>query len=187
MVLKFTDPVLLARRLNGDVASTAANQLACELQQLGSEHGVPYVKIMGEQIVCATGLESALESGGADDGAGVEHTGAAAYQLAELSLEVQARCTQICTQAGHHLDFCIGADMGPVMGAAVGGEHTVYNLWGDAVNGATALTTTGTPGCVQVSETMYESLQDHYLFKLRGSYYAAEVGETSTYVLTGKL
>jgi adenylate cyclase len=45
----------------------------------------------------------------------------------------------------------------------------------------------GLPGGIQVSETTYRRLRAHYLFKLRGRYYLPNIGEISTYLLTGRI
>jgi hypothetical protein len=45
----------------------------------------------------------------------------------------------------------------------------------------------GIPGGIQVSETTYRRLRARYLFKLRGHYYLPNIGETSTYLLTGRI
>jgi len=38
-----------------------------------------------------------------------------------------------------------------------------------------------------VSETTYRRLRANYLFHARGSYYLPNIGETSTYLLTGRI
>jgi hypothetical protein len=42
-------------------------------------------------------------------------------------------------------------------------------------------------GGIQVSQTTYRRLRADYLFQMRGSYYLPGIGETSTYLLTGRI
>jgi len=45
----------------------------------------------------------------------------------------------------------------------------------------------GIPGGIQVSQTTYQRLRANYLFQVRGRYYLPNIGETSTYLLTGRI
>jgi adenylate cyclase len=46
---------------------------------------------------------------------------------------------------------------------------------------------TGMAGGIQVTESTYRRLRDRYLFKVRGTYYLRDVGELSTYLITGRI
>jgi class 3 adenylate cyclase len=44
----------------------------------------------------------------------------------------------------------------------------------------------GIPGCIQVTQSTYEYLQDNYQFEARGVIQVKGKGEMTTYFLTGK-
>ena len=46
---------------------------------------------------------------------------------------------------------------------------------------------TGVGGAVQTTEATYQRLREHYLFRPRGHYFIQGLGETSTFLLTGRL
>jgi class 3 adenylate cyclase len=69
----------------------------------------------------------------------------------------------------------------------VGREHQTYNLWGEAVRTAGMMAESGSIGEIHVSESTYQRLQTRYLFRLRGHYFLPNVGELTTYILTGHL
>jgi hypothetical protein len=46
---------------------------------------------------------------------------------------------------------------------------------------------TGMAGSIQVTESTYRRLRDSYLFTVRDTYYLRDVGELSTYMVTGQL
>ena len=73
------------------------------------------------------------------------------------------------------------------MGCAVGREQKAYNIWGESVRFASKMADSGIPGGIQVSHTTYQRLRSDYLFKVRGRYYLANFGDTTTYLLTGRI
>jgi class 3 adenylate cyclase len=73
------------------------------------------------------------------------------------------------------------------MGSSVGRKEKTYNIWGESVRFASKMADSGIPGGIQVSETTYRRLRTNYLFNARGHYYLPSIGETSTYLLTGRI
>ena len=45
----------------------------------------------------------------------------------------------------------------------------------------------GVTGGIHVSETAYRGLRKSYLFRARGRYFVPNIGEISTYILTGRI
>ena len=164
----------VAERLDGEKPMTAVESLIHRLEKSASASGVEYMKFLSDQLVCAVGFH--------DDGA-IDHP----RVIAELALGIQDACLNIFKGSNSRLDFRIGIDTGAVIGSIVGGEHKTYNLWGDAVRMAGKMAESGTKGEIHASESAYRRLQSGYLFKLRGHYYLPNVGELSTYILTGHL
>ena len=62
----------------------------------------------------------------------------------------------------------IGIASGPVVAVVIGRRRFSYDLWGDTVNTASRMQTTGVPGCIQVTERTRDLLGDRYLFQERG-------------------
>ena len=139
------------------------------LQQIASDHGIVYLKILNDQIVAAEGfLGDARRQ---------------AIAILESALAVQDHCAQA---PGQSVDFTIGVDTGTVIGSPVGFGSFPYNVWGDALRVASAMATSAPPGAIQVTESTYRHVADRYVFR-RGAFYLERVGELSTYVLKGRL
>jgi adenylate cyclase len=172
-LIRFTDPVSLAERTADSDSMTAAGYLVEHLEDLAASRGIEYVRIMGDEIVCAAGMDDRTQ----------DHP----HLMAELALGVQDRCSGLFAELNTPMEFRIGIDTGAVLGSPVGKAQRSYNIWGEAVRFASMMAKTGIPGAIQISETTYRRLRSGYLFQARGRFYLPNIGETSTYILTGRI
>ena len=172
-LLRFTDPASLAERIADSESITAVDHLVGHLEDLAASRGIEYIRIMGDEIICAAGM---------DDNA-KDHS----HLMADLALGVQDRCSDLFAELNTPMEFRIGIDTGAVMGSPVGRTQKSYNIWGEAVRFASMMAKSGIPGAIQVSETTYRRLRSSYLFQARGRFYLPSIGETSTYILTGRI
>jgi class 3 adenylate cyclase len=83
--------------------------------------------------------------------------------------------------------FRIGIDRGAVIGSPLGRHQRSYNIWGEAVGAAIKMADMGVTGGIHVSEAAYHRLQESFVFKVRGKFYLKNIGEISTYMLTGRI
>jgi adenylate cyclase len=104
-----------------------------------------------------------------------------------LALSLQDKCSQLFADLDKPMEYKIGIDLGGIMGSPVGRRRKSYNIWGEAVIAASMMADQSVTGGIQVSETTYRHLQRNYLFKVRGRYFLPNIGEISTYLLTGRL
>ena len=173
LVIQFIDSLALAEQVGKEHSMTVIHRLVQELEEHADNSGIEYMKLMGDQFVCAVGF---------GNDSNIDHT----RIIADLALNVQDTCLHIHENSSNTLDFRIGIDTGAVIGSMVGKEH-MYNLWGNAVTTGTMMAETGTIGEIHLSESTYRRLQSQYLFKARGQFYLPKVGELSTYMLTGRV
>jgi class 3 adenylate cyclase len=172
VVIRFTNPLTLAASVDGSGGS-ALDNLVYELESLASDEDAEYLKMLGNEIVCAAGFSGESRQG--------------AQAMAGFAVGALDYCARLFTGLERPLEFRIGLDSGPVIGSAVGRDRSVFNLWGEAVLTASRMAETGVAGHVQATESAYLRLRDEFLFRLRGSYYLEGFGELTTYFLTGRL
>jgi class 3 adenylate cyclase len=79
----------------------------------------------------------------------------------------------------------IGFHVGPVIGGVIGRERPTYDYWGDTLNIASRLETTGEPGCVHCSEAVYWRLRGGWMFEARGLVELKGYTKAETYHLKG--
>ena len=174
LALRFTDPFALAEYVGGgDNATTALDHLICHFEDLLEARRIDYWKILSDQIVCAAGMQ--------------DNSNHPVHVIAELALSFQDTCSHLFADLDKPMEFKIGIDTGGVIGSPVGRRRKSYNIWGEAVSTALMMADNAVTGGIQVSETTYRRLRQNYLFRVRGRYYLQNIGEISTYLLTGRI
>ncbi|MCB1739703.1 MAG: hypothetical protein KDK91_04985 [Gammaproteobacteria bacterium] len=157
-----------------DASRSMLDVLVRELQTRADQLRIGYVKLLGTSIVCASGFDKA------------EEPAAGAAAIAELALQIDEHCTRALTAAEHALCFRIGLDTGPALGAGLGAQDWIYNLFGAVVDGAASMATSAPSGSIQVSESCHAALRNTFLLSQRGRYYVGDEGEMATYLLLGR-
>jgi len=91
------------------------------------------------------------------------------------------------TEGQHRtLGLRVGINCGPVVAGVVGTKRFLYDLWGDAVNLASRMESTGVPGKVQTPTRVAEMMKDDFSFEKRGMVQVKGKGEMETFFLTGR-
>jgi adenylate cyclase len=80
----------------------------------------------------------------------------------------------------------IGIASGPLVAGVVGRRKFFYDVWGDAVNLASRMESTGMPGRIQVSEDVFARLKEEFDFEPRGAGEVKGKGVISTWFLLGR-
>ena len=75
----------------------------------------------------------------------------------------------------------IGINCGPVVAGVVGKTKFAYDIWGDTVNTAARMESAGEPGKINVSQAVYETVQDQFGFTSRGKIEAKNKGRIDMY------
>lgn len=70
----------------------------------------------------------------------------------------------------------IGVNTGPLMAGVVGEKKFVYDVWGDSVNLASRLESSGEKGKVNISESTYKEIKDFFVTHPRGQVLAKNKG-----------
>jgi adenylate cyclase len=106
--------------------------------------------------------------------------------IAGMALDVLASTSQFSRNDGKPFQLRLGIHTGPVVAGVIGTKKFAYDLWGDTVNIASRMESQGVPNTIQVTQDVYERLQNCYLFQPRGEITVKGKGNMMTYLLTGR-
>jgi class 3 adenylate cyclase len=173
MVLRFVDPLSLAKNIQEGHSRSAVDSLVCHFEEMAQAQHIDYWNIASDQIVCAAGLGEGS----------TDHS----RMIADIALNLQDHCTHLFADLDKRMAFRIGIDRGAVIGSSLGRLQRFYNIWGDAVGAAIKMADIGVSGGIHVSEAAYRRLRASFVFKVRGKFYLKDIGEISTYMLTGRI
>ncbi|HNM05776.1 MAG TPA: adenylate/guanylate cyclase domain-containing protein, partial [Leptospiraceae bacterium] len=75
----------------------------------------------------------------------------------------------------------LGIHTGPLVAGVIGEKKFAYDVWGDTVNTASRMESSGYPGRINISGTTYEYVKDFFDCEYRGRINAKNKGEVDMY------
>jgi len=75
----------------------------------------------------------------------------------------------------------LGIHTGPLVAGVIGREKFAYDVWGDTVNTASRLESSGIAGRINISEATYEQVKVFFVCEYRGKISAKHKGEMDMY------
>jgi class 3 adenylate cyclase len=79
----------------------------------------------------------------------------------------------------------IGIHTGPLVAGVVGKKKFAYDVWGDTVNTASRMESSGTPGKINISGSTYDLVKDFFECEYRGRVKAKNKGVVDMYYVNG--
>jgi class 3 adenylate cyclase len=149
------------------------DEIFSAFDRLAERHGLEKIKTIGDAYMIVAGLPEPR----------ADHVEA----MAEMALEMQAELGRLCEPLGLDLSIRVGMDSGPVIAGVIGRHKFIYDLWGDTVNTASRMESSGLPGRIQVTAATYERLRGRYRFEERGEIEVKGKGRLMAYLLVGRL
>ena len=99
---------------------------------------------------------------------------------------MEKRKQEKITRNEPYFEIRIGINTGPVVAGVVGKKKFAYDVWGDMVNVASRLESTGEPGKINVSRAVYQQIKHEYDCEYRGKLEVKNRGKIDMYFVTGK-
>ena len=141
-----------------------------------SKYGIEKIKTIGDSYMAAGGLPVS------------SHESAKNTVLAALEMQtfIEAHKTQRAAEQKPVFRMRAGIHTGSIAAGIVGVKKLHYDIWGDAVNTASRVESSGEAGRVNISEATYELIKNEPMFEFqcRGKVQAKGKGEMGMYFVS---
>lgn len=146
--------------------------------QIMINYGVEKIKTIGDAYMAAGGLPTPNETHAKD-------VLAAAFDMRDFIEKGKAKKIK---NGLPYFEIRIGVHTGPVVAGIVGVNKFSYDIWGDTVNTASRMESSGEEGKVNISRSSYELVKDlpAYSFEARGKINAKGKGELEMFFVERK-
>ncbi|MDX2077463.1 MAG: adenylate/guanylate cyclase domain-containing protein [bacterium] len=149
------------------------NAIFSTFDHLTQQYGLEKIKTVGDAYMVVGSLPDAIP----------DH----AHRIGKLALAMVRVMKTLSDHIGLALEIRVGIDSGHVVAGVIGTAKFSYDLWGDVVNTASRMESTGQRGKIQVTDRAYELLKEHFVLEKRGLVDVKGKGQTLTYWLVEEL
>lgn len=81
----------------------------------------------------------------------------------------------------NYWELRVGINTGPIVAGVIGNKKYAYDIWGDTVNTASRMESSGEPGKINISEDTYQFVKDFFDCRPRGKLFAKNKGWIEMY------
>jgi class 3 adenylate cyclase len=162
----------LSERISPSELVRRLNRIFSAFDDLAERHGLEKIKTIGDAYMVAGGFPDQRD-GHAND-------------VSAMALDMLA-AIEVCNQETEQpVSIRIGIHTGPAVAGVIGVKKFVYDVWGDTVNTASRMESSGLPGRIQLSEQAAALLGNDFVVQERGTVELKGKGCMKTYWLVGR-
>ncbi|GDX51122.1 hypothetical protein LBMAG27_01690 [Bacteroidota bacterium] len=142
-----------------------------------SKHNIEKIKTIGDSYMCAGGLPVMNKTNATD----------IVCAAMEIQSFMQQHSAKRKSEGKEIFEIRIGIHTGPVVAGIVGVKKFAYDIWGDTVNIASRMESSGETGKVNISGSTFELVKDKFTCTHRGKIQAKNKGEIDMYFVESRL
>ena len=161
----------MTEQLSAQELVNEINYCYCAFDNIITKFGIEKIKTIGDSYMCAGGLPVANKTNAGD-------TVKAALEIRDFVLKEKKTRE---AEGEIFFDIRIGLHTGPVIAGIVGIKKFAYDIWGDTVNIASRMESSGEAGKVNISGETYQLIKDKFNCTYRGKIEAKNKGMIDMY------
>ena len=145
------------------------DELFTRFDELATMTGVEKIKTIGDAYMAVAGAPEPRS----------DHAAAAI----DLAIGMLRALADVCERWEVALELRIGLASGPVVGGVIGQRRILFDLWGDTVNVASRMQSSGIASRIHVAASTHELLHNAWQFEEREPIEVKGLGSMTTYLL----
>ena len=165
----------IAEETNPEVLIDELDKFFFYFDSVVERYGIEKIKTIGDAYMCAGGIPEK------------NRTNPVEVILAALEMQdYMGRLKQTSDLGGMKFwDIRIGIHTGTIIAGVVGHKKLSYDIWGDTVNTASRMESSGEAGKINISGTTFEFVRDFFVCEHRGKMPVKYKGELDMYFVKG--
>lgn len=166
----------VSERLSAQDLVSEINTCFKAFDNIMGNYNIEKIKTIGDAYMAAGGIPEPSNDS-------VKNTVLAALEMQEF---ITDRKEKLDAQRKAGFEMRVGIHTGPIVAGIVGVKKFAYDVWGDTVNTASRMESSGEVGKVNISQATYELLKDElqFHFEYRGKVEAKGKGEIEMYFVS---
>lgn len=144
-----------------------------KFDQIVQKHGLEKLKTIGDAYMCAAGIPEPVG----------DHATRAARAALDFLAVIATEKEKSAAAGRPWWDIRIGLNTGPVVAGIIGDHKFAYDIWGDTVNIAARMESSGEIGKINVSAATAKILEPQFVVRSRGMQSAKSLGEVEMFEL----
>ncbi|TAE19956.1 MAG: hypothetical protein EAZ95_00560 [Bacteroidetes bacterium] len=161
----------IAEKLSPQQVIEELNVCFLAFDEICERHNLEKIKTIGDAYMCAGGIPTPNTTNPID--------------AVRAAFEMQAwmkEWTKAKTDKGEDVwEIRLGIHSGSIVAGVIGKNKFAYDIWGDTVNTAARLESSGVAGKINISGFTYQLVQDYFNCSYRGKVTAKNKGEVDMY------
>ena len=161
----------IAEEMNPEALIDELDKFFFHFDSVVERYNIEKIKTIGDAYMAAGGIP--------------EKNSTNPVEVVLAALEMQTYMQHLKSTKAKIWDLRIGIHTGPVIAGVVGHKKISYDIWGDTVNTASRMESSGMPGKVNISGITYGMVKEYFICEYRGRLPVKYKGNIDMYFVNG--